>query len=93
MKSLAEMIAVMQAAKRGEQIESKPKGLSEWRLNSNPAWDWDSFEYRVAPRTMEIVVVAWLVRPDKPFVLDMSAYKDHHSPDRLVLISTQTITY
>lgn len=52
MKTLAEKIAVMQAAERGEKIESKYIALqcpeAAWCPNSKPVWDWINFDYRVA---------------------------------------------
>lgn len=93
MKSLAEKIAVMQAAERGEQIESKYKYTSEWFLNSNPSWDWIGLDYRVAPRTMEIVVVSWKRGPVHPFCLEKKSYDTRGDKEEMILHSTQTITY
>lgn len=93
MKTLAEKIAVMQAAERGEQIEAKYKYASEWILTSNPAWDWGGFDYRVAPRTMEIVVVSWKRGPGIPFCLEKKSYDTRGDKEEMILHSTQTITY
>ena len=49
MKTTKEMIEVMQAYERGEQIEFVYEGI-EWRNASNPAWDWNHFDYRVKPK-------------------------------------------
>lgn len=97
MKTLAEKIAVMQAAERGEKIESKYIALqcpeAAWCPNSKPVWDWINFDYRVAPRTKEIVVVAWKAHPQSAFVMDSSTYKGRHDQEQLLLLNTQTITY
>lgn len=51
MKTTKEMIEVMQAYDRGEQIEAcilgEPK---KWFDCKNPAWSWDKNDYRVKPK-------------------------------------------
>ena len=49
MKTTKEMIEVMQAYDRGEQIECI-NALGE-RKEDNPVWDWFHFDYRVKPKT------------------------------------------
>ena len=54
MKSLQEMIAVMQAASEGKKIESRIRlnqhgEYSPWRFDSNERWNWHDSDYRVAP--------------------------------------------
>lgn len=56
MKTLAEKIAVMQAAARGERIEADIAG---WAAVDNPTWDWGAVDYRVAqkkPREFFVVL-------------------------------------
>ena len=49
--TIAEMIKVMLAYERGEQIEYKEKKDSEWLpLFHDPYWDWVQFEYRIKPK-------------------------------------------
>lgn len=50
MKTTKEMIEVMQAYFRGEQIEFFDRKEMEWYGVSNPTWDWVSFNYRVKPK-------------------------------------------
>lgn len=52
MKTLAEKIAVMQAAGRGEKIESTDLigAVPSWSLDENPKWNWYSSDYRVAEK-------------------------------------------
>lgn len=55
MKTLAEKIAVMQAAERGEVIEMKCLRLQnhhKWQApkHSAPQWNWAKFDYRVKPK-------------------------------------------
>lgn len=45
MKTVSEMIAVMQAFEKGEQIEVFSAG--KWVEHSKPLWDWMNFDYRV----------------------------------------------
>lgn len=49
-----EMIEVMQAYERGEQIEYRMKTIpenNEWvTMTQEPEWNWTEFEYRVKPK-------------------------------------------
>ena len=49
-----EMIEVMQAYERGEQIEFRMKTIPEndkWgTMTQEPEWDWRTFDYRVKPK-------------------------------------------
>lgn len=52
MKTLAEMIAVMQAAQEGKCIEyavNTMTGNIRWIRCITPSWNWDSLVYRIAP--------------------------------------------
>ena len=48
MKTTKEMIEVMQAYDRGEQIECFND--EEWKYVENPVWDWLNNNYRVKPK-------------------------------------------
>ena len=52
MKTIKEMIEVMQAYDRGEQIEVHHSYIHKdyWVACGTPAWDWDNFDYRVKPK-------------------------------------------
>lgn len=56
-KTLAEKIAVMQAAERGEEIQSLYNYGLAWEDNSDPSWDWCNFDYRVKPKPQKFWVV------------------------------------
>ena len=56
-KTLAEKIAVMQAAERGEEIQLLYKYGLAWEDNSDPSWDWCNFDYRVKPKTQKFWVL------------------------------------
>nr|DAS02235.1 MAG TPA: hypothetical protein [Caudoviricetes sp.] len=49
-----EMIAVMQAYTKGEEIEVSEKGADNWSEIKCPLWDWNSFEYRVKPKGYDL---------------------------------------
>ena len=49
MKTTKEMIEVMQAYERGEQIQLSKKD-GNWICTKNPNWDWLNFDYRVKPK-------------------------------------------
>lgn len=56
-KTLAEKIAVMQAAERGEEIEGRHLRSKSWMYIPTPAWDWDKYDYRVKPKTQKFWVL------------------------------------
>ena len=49
MKTIKEMIEVMQAYLRGEEIEYRC-GYKDWLECRVPIWNWNSIEYRVKPK-------------------------------------------
>jgi hypothetical protein len=50
MKTRKEMIAVMQAAEDGKEIETCVNGQCNWKVEHNPpAWNWCACDYRVKP--------------------------------------------
>lgn len=51
MKTIKEMIEVMQAFERGEQIEAKSlnNDIYGWDETKEPFWDWHNLDYRVKP--------------------------------------------
>lgn len=62
MKTTKEMIEVMQAYVDGAEIESITKnGVLPCEKTSNPSWDWDHNDYRVAKKTKLMKLEAWLV--------------------------------
>lgn len=56
-KTLAEKIAVMQAAERGEEIECKFVWDEPWLFVPTPTWNWDKFDYRVKLKPQKFWVV------------------------------------
>jgi len=57
--TLAEKIAVMQAAERGEEIEMKfnSEERESWQKLDDPLWNWVEFNYRVKPKPQKFWVV------------------------------------
>ena len=45
-----EMIDVMQAYVRGEEIEARFHREATWATTTIPDWDWELYEYRVNPK-------------------------------------------
>lgn len=56
-KTLAEKIAVMQAAERGEEIQTHYIFGKDWMDDTKPVWDWSNFDYRVKPKPQKFWVV------------------------------------
>lgn len=56
MTTTAEKIAVMQAFERGETVDCSTNG-TYWLSTSQPSWDWARFEYRIAPKPIDLVKV------------------------------------
>ncbi len=56
MKTIDEMIAVMERARKGAQIQARVRNGGDWFSIPYPAWDWDTQDYRVEPvtKTMDI---------------------------------------
>lgn len=74
MKTTKEMIEIMQAYERGEQIEYKIKSFmcdDKWLPmdNEKPEWDFTDFDYRVKPKPT--------YRPYKNVAEFLAAQKEH----------------
>ena len=69
----SEMISVMQAYERGEQIEYRIKDFmrdDEWYVQKSiPEWDWRTYDYRVKPKPT--------YRPYKNAAEFLAAQKEH----------------
>jgi hypothetical protein len=92
MTTLAEKIAVMQAAERGEKIEWRPVASAVWGPIIHPTWHWGEYDYRVAPRKLKIWVCEWPTSPGKVWVTENNP-KTRHDAQALRILSEQTITY
>lgn len=99
MTTLAEKIAVMQAAERGEKIEYSPlwgANIGRWFPYTNyEGWNFNSNNYRVAPREMKIVLWCY-----KDYYGGVHISKDTTASqlkedigDTITILSEQTITY
>ena len=68
-----DMIEVMQAYERGEQIEIRMKTIpenDEWdTMTQEPEWNWSDFDYRVKPKPT--------YRPYKNAAEFLAAQKEH----------------
>ena len=51
--NIDEMIEVMQAHARGEEIEVSAKGEDDWIEVKYPLWDWVGSDYRIKPKIVE----------------------------------------
>lgn len=63
--TLREKIEVMQAFERGEEIEQCERLYDKWYESPLPAWNWNSFLYRIKPKQKKVVVLeTWLCETD-----------------------------
>lgn len=73
-----EMIAVLEAARRGQAVESGRPGSGLWSPEPRPTWDFSLFDYRVAAATHPAMPdEVWLSDyPGRPAEGVMAAYPD-----------------
>lgn len=67
MPTLAEKIAIMQAALDGEPIQYRPRNCINWyssKMSSHLSWDWGVNEYRIAPPKPQPDTFDWSVFPE-----------------------------
>lgn len=67
MKTLAEMIAVMQAAEQGKAIESAYLASPDWKIATDPCWNWAAYNYRVALEPKRVPLEAKDIKPGMVF--------------------------
>lgn len=99
--TLAEKIAVMQAAERGEKIEYSPRhgaNLGKWfpwpDKGEGPGWNFSYYNFRVTPREMKIWVCQWKDQQDTGEVwITKNNPSDFVTSDNFRILSEQTITY
>jgi len=48
--------AVMIAWAEGKRIQGKSQDNAAWHDYTEPAWNWNSFDYRIAPEPLEVEV-------------------------------------
>lgn len=83
-KTLAEKIAVMQAAERGETIELRPLGISgsTWCLVSAArglTWNWGHYDFRVVKKPIKLTRYFVVGPEDTPVTL---AFTDKDRAER-----------
>ena len=86
MKTVHEMIQIMQAYERGEQIEKH--GCGEWVLCEKPRWNWGYVDYQVKPKPK--------FRPFKSVEEFLEAQKEHGivtSTGELLFINSDNTIY
>lgn len=77
-----EMIEVMEAFERGEEIEACWKGDFSWTSKAEPCWHWGFYDYRVKPKEPKFRVGDVVARKDE-------AGGDHYSIVRIIGVSDQ----
>jgi hypothetical protein len=59
MKTIKEMVEVMQAFEQGRAIECQPLTWDTWADCKEPGWNWQLYDYRVKPTR---ITEGWLVQ-------------------------------
>lgn len=60
-QSIESMIEVLQAYKDKKKIEYSSDGGETWQVIEDPSWNFDSFNYRIAPeKKKKVKLKAWL---------------------------------
>ena len=76
--TLDEKIAVMQACKRGEEIEEAYRGYDIWSSISAPSWNFEDRNYRIKPKPKQTVVIEkWLCKTDDDFSFIQIVHTDN----------------
>ncbi|WP_440984947.1 hypothetical protein ACQHIH_16175 [Xanthomonas sontii] len=85
MKTTAEMIEVMQAHERGQELELFMDGV--WRkLYIPPSWNWSKYDYRIKPREPRVI---WINEYKDG---DYIKYAVHESEDDATGMATEKVT-
>lgn len=72
-QSIESMIEVLQAYKDGKEIEYSYDDGKTWRETDQPAWNFDTIQYRIAPEPKKKVKLeAWLSPTGQLMWYDMS---------------------
>ena len=62
MNNIDEMIAVLEAYKRGEKIECFTRIHNDWRPVDEPSWNFGNVNYRIAkPAPKKVKLEAWFI--------------------------------
>lgn len=79
-----EIIVVVQGHKAGKKIEERRKGTDEWYVQAASCWNFDDFEYRVAPEPFR----CWAIfHPDRTLVAAYSETDKELAEKLLVKLS------
>ena len=57
-KDLKEQIEIMTHYLNGGEVECEEYGDNEWKVTSNPCWDWFDYNYRIFGHFQEL---QWLL--------------------------------
>lgn len=98
MKTIQEMIAVMQAYADGKEIELAPNCYTNkiWKDTSNPAWDWNQFDYRVKEEPKQPEYIPFSFEDAEQLVGKVIKSKDENWIELLTFFDedyTSNITY
>lgn len=66
---------VLLAYANGKRIESAIKGGDGWSVNENPHWDFETYEYRIAPDQEELKMKHYRPYTMEEFVEDMAIHE------------------
>ena len=61
-KTIKEMIEVMEHYENYGEIECVEKGNNNWEIVTKPLWNWDDCEYRIKEQKQKVTIEKWLCR-------------------------------
>jgi len=96
MKTTKEMIEVMQAFENGAEIEAKPIVVGDWKEETEPEWDWVSFDYRIKKQPKEPEYIPFSFEDAEQLVGKIIKSKDENWIELLTFFDedcTSNITY
>ena len=57
---LKEQIEIMTHYLNGGEVECEEYGDNEWKVTSNPCWDWFDYNYRIKEPKQKLTIEKWL---------------------------------
>ena len=92
MKTINEMVKVMQHYASGGEVEFKDS-FREWRIATTPMWDWTCFDYRIKEEKKTVIIEKWLCKNKLHiyYIVESSDIDSFHKNDKVKLLETYKV--